>query len=200
MGPMTSAPIEPANNMEDIQHIIHRCTKNDPRAQGLLYERYKSQLMGVCLRYAANLQEAEDIFQEAFYAILKHIGKAEGYDNIFTWMRRIAINKAINYHKKNSRHHLHASTSDGDMTDVSNSNFQAIESQFDTQQLLDAVNELPAGYRVVFNMYVIDGYSHKEIGENLNVSENTSKSQLFKAKAMLRKKLEILNKISYEKS
>lgn len=184
--------------MNDIQELVRRCANGESKAQSLLYNEFKGKLMGVCYRYASKPEEAEDIFQEAFYAILKHIGKATEYDNVFTWMRRITINKAINYYKKNLKHQEGRNDDNELLERVPDSNFSTIESSIDVQQLLSMVNTLPAGYRVVFNMYVLDGYSHKEVAESLKISENTSKSQLFKAKALLREKVNTLNKISYE--
>lgn len=185
--------------MNDENEIISLCAKNDPRAQSILYETFKGRLMGVCARYSSDLTGAEDIFHEAFYAILKHIAKAREYENIFGWMRRITINKAINHYKKNKKHMDLFSADEMDSQNVADANYKLIESKIDTQHLLELINQLPDGYRIVFNMYVIDGYPHKEIATHLGISENTSKSQLFKAKSMLKSRLIHLNKIRYEK-
>lgn len=166
--------------------IVTGCNKNQPQAQKALYDRLAHRMMGVCIRYAKNREEAEDIFQEAFVRVFKYIGSLEKPKALDAWAKRIFINTAINFYQKHSRHHGHF---DVDQSfDLSDQAADAI-STLSNEELLRLVAGLPDGYRVVFNLYVMEGYSHKEIGEQLGISEGTSKSQLSRAKNLLKKQI-----------
>lgn len=163
--------------------IIDGCKRGEPRFQELLYQKYAARMMAVCTRYAKTRFEAEDVFHEAFVKVFKHIntyqeGSFEG------WMKRIFVNSAINNFRKNQKHYNHEQHSD---ENESSSGEDLILSEISTKELMAVIAQLPEGYRLVFNMYVLEGYTHKEIGELLNIAEGTSKSQLAKAKAFLKK-------------
>jgi len=168
------------------KELIERCLANDPKAQEYLYHRFSRKMYGVCLRFARNTLEADDILQEGFikvFAFLKdfrHEGVLEG------WIRRTIINTAINYY--------HSRIDDWNETSIDKAEaYQAsaeeILEKISTNDLLNLIRELPEGYRMVFNLYVIEGYNHQEIAEMLNISENTSKSQLSRARTSLQQKL-----------
>lgn len=178
--------------------LIRKCINNDAYAQELLYRRFAPKMYGVCLRYAKHKEEAADILQDGFIRVFTNLKNYRGEGSFEGWIRRIIVNTAINHYKSNVRH-----MRDLNIDDVNiggNVNNDAI-SKITTEELLKLVQELPEGFRMVFNMYVIEGYDHKEIAQMLGVTESTSKSQLHRAKAALQKKLlKEYNIISYERT
>jgi len=168
------------------QESIQRCLENDPKAQELLYKHFAPKMFGICLRYAKCQAEAEDILQEGFIKIFTRLKDYRNEGSFEGWVRRTFINTAINFYRKNLK-----SKNEIDITDieiVNDSHVSAID-KLSTQELLEVIRELPDGYRIVFNLNVMEGYTHKEIGEMLKISENTSKSQLSRAKQVLQKRL-----------
>ena len=142
--------------------------------------------MAICNRYTKSRFEAEDIFHEAFVKVFKNIGTWQG-GSFEGWMRRIFVNTAINAYHQNKKYFDHVDASQADYISSGNEN---IISSLATQELLDLVNQLPDGYKVIFNLHVVEGYSHPEIAELLNIAEGSSKSQLSKAKAYLKRLIE----------
>lgn len=171
----------------DINTIIEGCIKNDYKSQKELYSRYYSVLLKVCLRYSKSICEAEDVLLTGFYKIFKNIGKYDPSKSSFnSWITRIVVNAAIDNYRKNNKHYDYCA-----VDDVSNS-LELSEIQFtsfDFDLIMKLVNELAEGCRVVFNLYVVEGYTHKEIAKCLGVSESTSKTQLRRARLSLKKKL-----------
>jgi len=153
----------------DIEQAIQLAIKGHSTAQRFLYEKYKVQLYTVCLRYGRDRSEAEDILQEGFIKILKDLHQYTGKGSIGGWMRKVMVNTALQYLRKWKKDWNHLDSQDYQEA------FQVSETVF---------------HKLGLNLYVIEGYAHKEIADLLGVSENTSKTQLFKAKAALRKKLE----------
>lgn len=182
--------------MRSEEELIVLCKKNDPSAQNELYRRYSRKLWGVCLRYAKNQMSAEDILQEGFIRIFKYLDQYKGDGSFEGWMRRTMVNTAINYYKKNlsSKDELDID----DIVSIQSDNADAV-SQLSTEEILKVIQELPSGYRTVFNLYVIDGLSHKDISTQLNISENTSKSQLSRARSILQEKILNLYENNYER-
>ena len=162
------------------------CVEGDNNAQSELYKRYAPKLWGVCLRYAKNRMSAEDIMQEGFIRIFRYMDKYSGKGSFEGWMRRIMVNNAINYYKKNL-----SSARESEFQDYMGGKSQEADavSAMSYQELLKMLQDLPDGYRTVFNMYVIEGYSHKDIAEELGISENTSKSQLSRARSNLKEQI-----------
>lgn len=162
------------------------CIKGDGSAQNELYKRYAPKLWGVCLRYAKNRMSAEDILQEGFIRIFTYLDKYQGHGSFEGWMRRTMVNTAINFYKKNLK-----SSKEMEYTEVfaAKSYEPDAISQISNEEVLSLIQELPQGYRTVFNLYVMEGYSHKDIGKELNISENTSKSQLSRARGILQDKV-----------
>lgn len=142
--------------------------------------------MAVCMRYTRSRAEAEDVFHEAFVKVFHNLHTWQG-GAFEGWMRRIFVNTAINYYHQNRKYFDHVDASYAE--NLTSSSENAISS-LSVQELLDLVNQLPEGYRLVFNLYVVEGYSHKEIADTLNIAEGSSKSQLAKAKNYLRKLME----------
>ena len=175
------------NKTEDIRRIIEGCIKHNRKSQQELYDRYSRVLMGICLRYSKSTDEAEDILQESFIKIFNKIKDFSFNGSFEGWIKRITVNTALtNYHNTLShRNHLHL-----DDYMITEKEYYSFETDFLTSEILyKMLNELPLGYRTVFNLYAIEGYKHHEIGSKLGIDENTSKSQYCRARAILRSKL-----------
>jgi RNA polymerase sigma-70 factor (ECF subfamily) len=166
--------------------LIKRCLDGDADAQKQLYERYAPKLWPVCLRYAKNKMSAEDIMQEGFIRIYKYLGYYKGDGSFEGWLRRTMVNTAINYYKKNLKQ---ADDRNIDFVyGLKNDDVDAV-SKMTAEEIVSVVQTLPDGYRTIFNLFVIEGYPHKEIANILGISENTSKSQLSRARVILQEKL-----------
>lgn len=166
--------------------ILKACRQGKAGAQKKLYEAYAANMLGVCLRYVKNMAEAEDVLQEGFIKVFKNIEKYDGKGSLSGWIYRIMVNTALNFLR--SRNKIQFIEHNGDIPTEDDDTYVDNE-VYTQQQILDAIQDLPEGYRTVFNLYVIDGYKHREISEKLGISINTSKTQLSKARRMLRDKL-----------
>lgn len=154
--------------------------------QRLLYERYAGKLFVVCKRYVKDTDEAEDVLQDAFVKVYQHIGTFRAECPLEAWLKRIVINTALKHLRKQKPWENTV-----DVNDLAPMLPQADESlpALNYQYLLRLVQELPPGCRTIFNLYAIEGYNHPEIADLLDISEGTSKSQLFRARALLQQKL-----------
>lgn len=165
------------------QDLICACIKQERWAQKELYETYYSKMMGVCMRYANCEADALDILHDGFLKVFKNIDKYQVGTSLSAWIRRIMVNTAIDGYRKNVRHR----TEEIDEA----SNLPSIEadavSRCTEKEILSAIQQLSPAYRAVFNLSVIEGYPHKEIGELLGITESTSRSNLVKARAKLQK-------------
>jgi RNA polymerase sigma factor (sigma-70 family) len=171
------------------RELLDGCLRRDSKAQATLYHQYKGRFFGICRRYAQSREDAEDLFQDAFVKVFLNINELRSADQLSAWIRRVVVNVCIDYyHKKVSLMNIEE-IPDQPMPDWESDN---VITQMSNQELLGAVNELPDGARMVFNLFAIDGYSHQEIAKMLNITEGTSKSQLFFAKKLLRKKLDLI--------
>lgn len=173
--------------------IIKGCARHDRRAQQMLYDKYSRFLLGVCMRYATDRAEAEDILQDSFLKIYFSIEDFSGTGSFAGWLRKVAVNTAITHYHKNLKHRYHIEIEEYVSVETGTSSFE--EDLFSSDELYKVLNELPAGYRMVFNLYAVEGYKHKEIAEMLGIDTNTSKSQYSRAKAVLRDKLDKLRTI-----
>jgi RNA polymerase sigma factor (sigma-70 family) len=176
------------------KELLQGCRKNHSPAQTLLYDRYKGRMMGICRRYAGNTTDAEDILQEAFIKIFRNINQIREEKALVGWMKKIVTHTAINYYRANLKYNQNTEYEELVLTDDS---YTDLLSKLATEEIFKLINELPTGYRLVFNLYLIDGYEHKEIAGMLHISEGTSRSQLSKAKALLREKLIQIEAILY---
>jgi len=167
------------------QDLIEGCRRGERQAQQLLYDRYAGRMYSVCLRYARNPMEAEDIVVIAFTKIFERISQYRGEGSFEGWIRRITVNEALSALRRNRTMGIEADLDSADRE----IDYQQLSDHLEAEDLIQIIEKLPPGYRVVFNMYAIDGYSHKEIAEALGISENTSKSQLSRARAVLQKLL-----------
>ena len=178
--------------MSDRQ-IIELCAKYDRKAQQMLYDKYSRLLLGVCLRYATDKAEAEDILQDSFLKIFYNIKDFTGSGSFIGWLRKVAVNTAITHYHKNLKYRYHVDIEDYVSVEIGITSFE--EDFFTSDELYKVLNELPTGYRMVFNLYAVEGYKHKEIAEILGIDTNTSKSQYSRAKAVIRDKLEKLGRL-----
>jgi len=174
--------------------IIEGCVAGKRSAQNVLYRKYAAVMMAICMRYAQNRDEAEDILQEAFLKIFQNITSYRKEGSFEGWMKRVMINHALNYYRRNRKMPFLEDISTISETEIMEKNDEpAMHAPISADRLTTLIQMLPPGYRMVFNMYVFEEYSHKEISAELNISENTSKTQLLKARRMLQKKLTELN-------
>ncbi len=171
-------------------HLIQKILAGNRQAERTLYEKYKRSWFRLCLRYGKNSTEAEDILQEGLILIFRDLKQFDANRGVFaSWSNRVLVNAALRYLKK---HQWQQSFANLDEANDETSFSETILQKITAKELTEVIQGLPMGYRVVFNMYAIEGYSHKEIAKALNISVSTSKSQLFKARKALRKQLEIL--------
>ena len=166
--------------------LVKKCIEGDNRAQKKLFDLFAPKLFGVCLRYMKDHDLAQDTLQDGFVKIFTKLSDYNGKGSFEGWMRRITVNTCLDQLRKDQK--LKVNTPIDDVSFLVKDNHW-IEEELTAKDLLKLVESLPDGYRVVFNMFAIEGYSHKEIAEQLNISENTSKSQFSRAKSHLRKKL-----------
>jgi RNA polymerase sigma factor (sigma-70 family) len=165
------------------KEVLEGCIRNDLLSQKLLYERYKIAMFTLCLRYAVDKCEAEDMLQDGFIQVFKEIRQYDATRGVFEgWMRRVIINVALQLIRKKKMSFVEINDS---LAQISSD--EDVISDLSLKELLAHIQKLPTGYRTVFNLYVIDGLQHNEIAEMLKISINTSKTQLFKAKQLLKK-------------
>ncbi len=170
------------------QEIVRGCLKKDKRAQKSLYDRYSGLLLGICIRYATDVPEAEDILQESMLKIFLNIGDYSGGGSFIGWMRKIVINTAITHYHKHLKHKHYVEIEELYTSEAGKSD--APDLAYTADELKSILNLLPPGYKAVFNLYAIEGYKHKEIAEMLGIDVNTSKSQYSRARTFIQKKLE----------
>ncbi len=173
--------------MNSDSDLLKGCIKGKPGAQRELYERHSRLLLGICIRYAGNVEEAEDILQEGFVKIFKNICHFKGEGSLIAWMRRIMINTAITAYHKSLKHRYHDDIGEIKEIDMTMSDWS--EADFTAEELKKIIQRMPDGYRMVFNLYAIEGYKHREIAVMLSIDENTSKSQYSRARRWLQERL-----------
>lgn len=167
-----------------LEQLIDNCKKKHAKAQEKLYKRYASSLFSVCLKYASSYADAEDILQDTFIIIFDKISQYKNQGSFEGWLKRIAINTALQRYRKAGVLNLI------NEENVSEVDVEVEEESVPLDFLLQIIQELPDRYRMVFNLYVLDGYSHKEISDLLEISEGTSKSNLARARKILKNKIE----------
>lgn len=167
-----------------LEQLIERCKNNDAQAQSQLYKLYASKLFSICLKYSRNYVEAEDNLQDAYLTIFKKIHTFKGRGSVEGWMKRITINTALQRYRSAGVFDIINEEQIEDVTVEINDDDISIDF------LLNIIQELPDRYRLVFNLYALDDYSHKEIAEMLNISTGTSKSNLARARMILKNKIE----------
>jgi RNA polymerase sigma factor (sigma-70 family) len=166
--------------------LVDDCIARDRIAQRTIFERYKAMMMGICLRYCKSKDEAEDVMMEGFMTIFTEAHTFRRDGAFEQWMKRIMINTAINNYRKNLKHYFH---SDIDEIDEHTLIKSEVAENYSAKELLNLLQDLPEGYRLVFNLYAVEGYKHREIAKMLGITTGTSKSQLSKARKMLQGKV-----------
>ena len=161
----------------------------------MLYDHFSSKMYGLCLRFAKSRADADDILQEGFIKVFTKLDNFRNEGSFEGWIRRIMVTTAINYYK---RKNLFVNDVEDHQLEHSKSTSDDALNKLSEEELINLISDLPNGYRMVFNLNVIEGYTHKEIGSMMNISSNTSKSQLTRAKISLQKKLAKLNGVNID--
>ncbi|MBT8234482.1 MAG: RNA polymerase sigma factor [Saprospiraceae bacterium] len=182
------------NIQQSEKEFIGACINNEEWAQKKLYEDHYSLMYPLCLRYATDEDEALDILHEGYIKVFRHIGKYTIGTSLKAWIKRIMVNTAIDYYRKRSRRRVE---NIDDARSLKVVGADAVE-ELSAQEILKAMQKLSNAYRSVFNLYVIEGYSHREVAERLNISESTSRSNLVKARNKL-KSILLSKGITYER-
>jgi RNA polymerase sigma factor (sigma-70 family) len=169
-----------------IDELIARCKAGERKAQELLYKQFAAKMLGVCMRYAVDKMEAEDMLQNGFMKVFKKLDDYRGDGAFEGWVRRIMVHSSIEYYRK---HHKMVQVMD--VTEMNNepSVNPAAMANMGVKDLMNIIQKLSPGYRMVFNLYAIDGYSHKEIAEIVGITEGASKSQLSRARTILKEQV-----------
>ena len=167
------------------EELIQGCIRRDRVAQKNLFDAFSPKMYPLCIRYVKNPVDAEDVLVTSFTNILERIHQFRGEGSLEGWIKKVVINEAISFLRKKKHLYIMIELKEAE----SLSSYKEIEDHLVEEDLIKMIQELPPGYQAVFNLYAIDGYSHKEIAEQLNISENTSKSQLSRARVYLQKLL-----------
>ena len=177
--------------MFNLEKVIEGCKKGKRRAQIELYHQYAPILLGVCIRYVAEKSEAEDILQESFLKILRNIREYTGKGHFENWMKKIVVNTAITHFHREKKHYYHEEIESVSDTDLQYS--LSPEKEFDAKELQQLISNMPEGYRMIFSMYAIEGFKHREIAEKLKIEESTSKTQYLRARNWIIREMKKLN-------
>lgn len=171
--------------------LLEGCKKNDRESQRLLYQHYYAYAMSICLRYCRSLEEAKEIVNDGFMKVFKKLDQHETESSFKGWLRQIMINSAIDHYRKEVKHYNHVeATADRVFEPV----VGTVLDDISYAELIGMIQHLTPGYRAVFNLYVIDGFTHPEISKILGISEGTSKSNLMKARENLKEMIEKANR------
>ena len=168
-----------------IDTLVNKCKAGERKAQELLYKQFAAKMLGVCMRYATDRMEAEDMLQNGFIRVFQKMSDYRGEGSFEGWVRRIMVHSSIEYYRK---HHKMMQAVDMDEHDEPSVDPVAM-ANLDAKDLITLIQQLAPGYRMVFNLYAIEGFSHKEIGEIMSISEGASKSQLSRARAILKEQV-----------
>lgn len=166
--------------------LVEACKKGERKAQEMLYRFFAGRMLGVCRGYTSNEDDAKDILQDGFIKVFDAIGRFDHTGSLEGWIRRIIVNTAIDRYRKNVN--LVRVNVDG-LAEVNDIVDESVSDTIDHHLFLEMIRDLPDGCRLIFNLFVIEGYKHKEIAQMLNISEGTSKSQVYEAKQILQKKI-----------
>ncbi len=171
-----------------MDEIIKQCQKREAKAQEMLYKLFGQKLFAICLKYAPNYQDAQDLFQDGFLHLFTKINQFEFKGSFEGWAKRLMINHVLQQYRKVSFLEIVK-----EIPDISET--IEIDEPIELQELLKLIQDLPSQYRLVFSLYVLDNYSHKEIANMLEITEGTSKSNLSRAKKILKDKIILRNKL-----
>jgi RNA polymerase sigma factor (sigma-70 family) len=166
----------------DYHQLVKDCLKGDSAAQKRLYEHFSGGMLGVCYRYTKSMTDAEDVLQEGFILVFRNLHQFSFSGELGGWIRRIMVNTAINFLKKNSKYQTELLFTDGTLHPISD---EDPEVSLHTKDLANLIRQLPPGYQAIFNLHAVEGYSHVEIGKILGINEGTSRSQYSRARSLL---------------
>ncbi|MBK7407312.1 MAG: RNA polymerase sigma factor [Saprospirales bacterium] len=175
--------------MPELNDILEACKRGERLAQRQLYDLYKGKLFAVCLRYADNRQDAEDMLQEGFIQVFKDLHQYKMLGSFEGWMRKVVLNVSLQYLRRQKRQVPTSELGQSEEPD-SDQEDQSLFSEDMVQLVLQYIQKMPAGFRTVLNLYVMEGYTHEQIAQTLGISEGTSKSQLSRAKVYLKNMLD----------
>ena len=181
------------NVRADLSKLLARCKKNDPDSQKQVYELFAPKMLVVALRYSKTTHEAEDIIQESFLKVFNSLKTLRETEKVEGWIKRIVVNTALNQNR--SKLYMFPMTELEEDSSVTEEDVGLHEIHF--QELIKLIQSLPSGCQMIFNLYAIEGFSHKEIAGKLGISEGTSKSQYSRARSLLQEKLGTAQSISY---
>lgn len=167
------------------ERLLEDCRKGDRKAQRDVYEKYSGLMFSICRRYISEPEAAEDVLVCGFMKVFSKIDQFKSEGSFEGWVRRIMVNESLTYIRKNKSLYMQVEIENAEREP----DYSQLSDHLEEEDLMKMINRLPAGYRTVFNLYAIEGFSHKEIAEQLGISENTSKSQLSRARAHLQKLL-----------
>jgi RNA polymerase sigma factor (sigma-70 family) len=168
------------------EELIQNCLKGNSKFQKILFDRYAPKMLGVVSRYFTSIEEAQDALQDGFVKVYTKLEDFGGLGSFEGWIRRIMVNTSLNLIRANQKHQFHADIDEiQEFIEDENQSYDHLS----TQDMLRIIQEMPTGYRTVFNLYEIEGYHHQEIADEFGISVNTSKSQLLKARLYLRKRV-----------
>ncbi len=184
--------------MKDEKEILRRCIQHDRKAQKLLYEMFAPAMLGICVRFTGERSVAEDILQEGFVKVFLKLKDFEGRSSLFGWIRKIMINTAITHYHRNLKHRYHLDIDDFKERETGECDWEG--SEYTREELLGVITSLPPGYRMVFSLYAIEGYRHREIAKKLDIDINTSKSQYSRARKLIQCRLAELGKEAKNKN
>jgi len=176
------------------EEILQGCRNLNSRYQELLYQRYSPKMFAICLSYAKDHSSAEDMMQDGFIKVYNNVQNFRGEGSFEGWMRRIFVNTAIEHYRKAVPMYPLLDVKGTDKNIVEDNGLEKMSAQ----EIMDLIQKLAPGYKTVFNLYVIEGYSHREIGELLQISEGTSKSQLSRARSLLQEMILKLKNYDYK--
>lgn len=174
-------------------NLIEEAKKGDRRAQQKLFHEFAPKMLGICRRYISSIDLAEGVMLSGFFKVFANLPDFKGEGSFEGWVKRIMINECLSFIRSEKKFQ----NFEEEIIENTEEHAIEMESDFEVEEIQKCIDELPEGYRVVFVLYVIEGYKHQEIAEMLDISENTSKTQLFKARKLLQKKLEHLNRGYY---
>jgi RNA polymerase sigma-70 factor (ECF subfamily) len=167
--------------------LIAGCLKGSSRHQRALYDQFSGRMMGLCMRYAPSEAEAEDILQEGFVTVFRKLDTYSGTGELGAWIRKVLLNTALMHYRRNKKHRFQLDLSDVEYQMQATDN---VMQQISASDLMKMVQRLPAGCRMVFNLYAVEGFNHREIGEEMGISTGTSKSQFSRARYLLKGMIE----------
>jgi RNA polymerase sigma factor (sigma-70 family) len=172
--------------MNSTHQLVKDCIKNNRQAQETLYKQYASIMLGLCYRYTKSMEDAEDVLQEGFIKVFNNIDKFRNEGDLGAWIRRIMVNTALTYLNKHNRYKKDMQLEDVHVHPVTD---DYPDLKFETKQLVEIIRTIPSGYQTIFNLVAVEGYSHVEIAEMMQVNINTVRSQYKRARTMIIKKL-----------